>query len=125
MNRPRVQVNINPKDVPMEDLKAPKDKIKPEEGPADSPDETSSSERKSPGSPPETSDRIVESSTDSSLRMNGTIMRRDYETGEETTVSPVQERFPARDIRFGDLPQPRKRGRELTEGISVLALFRG
>jgi len=108
----------------MEDLKAAKNKVE-SEGPTTSPDETSTSKCKSLGSPPEMSDNIVESSTDSSLRTNGKVIRRDYETGDEITVNPIQERFPERDIRFGDLPQPRKLDKEPAEGISVVVLFRG
>ena len=108
----------------MEDLKAAKNKVE-SEGPADSPDETSPSKCKSLGSTPEMSDRIVESSTDLSLRMNGTVIRRDFETGDEIAVNPVQERFPERDIRFGNLPQPRKHDKEPTEGISLVVFFRG
>lgn len=106
---------IQPKDLPMEDLQAAKEKVEAEE---DAPVPGSSS-----------SSNSAKEST-SSGHMNG---RTNADKTDEITESPVEEiarepdrpirdiRFrdlphPRNDIRFGDLPQPRKHERENSDG---------
>lgn len=155
MNGPSVPISVNvpAKEVPMEDLRAAKEKIEAEE-PADSAEDTNSSnskrkssaesmaeqkssedtseeksseskhEKKTAEATPERVESSRTDSTESSTEMEGTVIRRDHENVDEITVSPVQERFPGRDIRFGELPHPRKHERDLSEGTHLLFLSR-
>jgi hypothetical protein len=91
------------KDIPMEDFKATQTKIEKDEGLTDSLEGGTSSETRGSdlhNSQPEP-------------RRNGNI---NHILDDEITISPVQERSPSRDIRFGDLPHPRIPKRENDEG---------
>lgn len=112
---------IQPKDLPMEDLRAAKEEVEAEEDAAGQRSSSSSnSGRKSA----------------SSGHMNGHTTDKNVildDKNDEITESPVEEtpreperpvrdiRFgdlphPRNDIRFGDLPQPRKHDRENSDG---------
>jgi len=101
---------IQPKDVPMQDLKAAQRKIEADEGQLEDSEASGSSEA---------SDLR---NNYSSAYMNGvttnTVHNEDTtgDNKDEIIASPIQERS-GRDIKFGDLPHPRKHERSDSEGL--------
>ena len=91
----------------MEDLKAAERKTKPEEGQLE--------ESEAYGSPEKSNLRKRYSSAHiNSVTTNG-VENEETNDEDEITASPVQEQS-GRDIRFGDLPHPRKLERSDSEG---------
>ena len=86
--------------MPAEELKAAEAKIEKDEGLTDSLEGGKSSE---------TSGVDLQSEPHTNGNMNHT-------PDDEITISPVEERFSPRDIRFGDLPHPRILEQENGEG---------
>ena len=111
MNQPTKP--IQPKDVPMEDLRAAKEEVEANEDAAGQRSSSSSS-------------NLVRKSA-SSGHMNGHTTDTNVileDKNDEITESPVEEtprepERPGRDIRFGDLPQPRKYERENSDGTTA------
>jgi len=116
MNQPAKPTQL--KDLPMEDLKAAKEEVEAEED--------------APGQPDSSSSSNSASKSTSSGHMNGHANGVTTETNvmledknDEITESPLEETTteperPVRDIRFGDLPHPRKHERDNSEGIPSL-----
>ena len=73
-------------------------------------DEKASPSPRSESEPAESSDQHLQESCSSPDRLNEILNGNhvnEQEAKEDLTSSPVQER-PGRDLRFGDLPRPRK-----------------
>jgi len=117
MNRTK-PTELEPKDVPMEDLKAAGTRVEREEGVVEDSDpndtlaasgessETSGSDLRKPSLKPHTNGNTDHIEPDK----------------DEITASPIQDR-PGRDIRFDDLSHPRKHERENSESMTFHRLF--
>lgn len=118
--------SIPPKDVPMEDLKVAEAKIQRAEGISEESEIVSGTSQASrtseagPTSSDKTGSYIQQSP--SGRHMNENTNCHIEEDKDEITPSPIQEHH-GRDIRFVDLPQPRKHERENSEGIASGPLF--
>ncbi len=106
------------KDVPIETLKAGKAELDA----AEAEEKAKIQDPETTGSSSSGQDLNITSAEDSSRPSTSDVQRVDFEemngaAGDPITVSPVQER-PGRDIRFGDLPHPRKHERQNSEANS-------
>jgi hypothetical protein len=104
---------IPPKELPMSELKAAERRLEAKEDAEESPPMVESE-----GSGSAKSDLRKSSS---SGHVNG-MVNGDHvnaqEDKDEINVTPLHERT-GRDIRFGDLPHPRKHEREYSDGTSM------
>jgi hypothetical protein len=106
---------IPAKDLPLETLKAGKEQADAEDKAVNEAAGNSIKDSEAGGSSEEREEQSTASDSDPA---NGDIRPIDFERshGDENEIqpSPVQER-PGRDIRFGDLPHPRKHERQNSE----------
>jgi hypothetical protein len=105
-------IELEPQDVPMEDLKAAEKKVEREEGIIEDSDPSGTLAATGESSEASGSD-LRKSSLKPHTNGNTDHIEPD---GDEITVSPMQER---RDIRFGDLPSPRNHERQNFQSMTL------
>jgi hypothetical protein len=104
-----------PKGIPMDALKAGELQLERDEDAKAKAKTNANENHENPESNGSTGSRVITSSP-KQMNGNGGIDPMDSETnGDEIRPAPTQERT-GRDIRFGDLPHPRKYERHNSEG---------
>ena len=111
---PTKPVELGPRDVPMEDLKVAEAKIERKESVTEGSDPSGTLVANGESSEASGSDLRK---TSLELHTNGNTDHIEPDK-DEITASPIQGR-PGRDIRFGDLPHPRKHERENSESMTL------
>jgi hypothetical protein len=102
---------VPPRGIPMDVLKAGELQLEREDD-TKAKAKANENHTNNPNGPP---DRVITSSP-TQMNGNGVIDPQDSETnGDEIRPAPTQERT-GRDIRFGNLPNPRKHERHNSEG---------